>query len=332
MRRELISEAVGRINSQYIEEAERCCQGENGKKRGNSLFVRTAAAAVLCLVIGGIGIFSPLGEGGTVTAYAQGTGEAIPAAGAVVGTGSISDDGEMKGKPLFFYLAGEKIKQVRFSCKNQQISFTDWTETREEFGLAQNFTVPYGEDESQYYYLLIDWVPNATCKALGEEPDMTVKTLPRELREDMIVMEISFLNGRTETKVISVRLMDDGTFFASFGDYKITSQDSFVHRPDSQSVPREILYGPGEEKMEGDSSSGAAPVMGEALREEAAQAARDYYAATVFEVVSMEVERCKEDEISFSVCVSKGGIIQEPNRSITLQAKQGGWEVVSEGY
>ena len=35
----------------------------------------------------------------------------------------------------------------------------DWTEQRDEVGLARNFTVPYGEDERQYYYLLIDWVP-----------------------------------------------------------------------------------------------------------------------------------------------------------------------------
>lgn len=331
MRHELISEAIGEINSKYIEEAERCLEA-NGRRRGHSPALRAAAAAVLCLVIGGTGIFSQLGAGVEVNAYAQETGEEIPAAGAVIGTGSISDDGEMKGKPLFFYLAGEKIKQVRFSCKNQQISFMDWTETREEFGLAQNFTVPYGEDESQYYYLLIDWVPNAVSQTLRENPDMTITKLPQEMREDLIVMEVSFLNGKTETKAISVWLMDDGTVFASFGDYEITGQDSFVRRPDSQAVPREILYGPDGETGGENRSSSTGPVMGEARREEAAQEAKDYYTATVFEVVSMEVERCTEDEISFSVCVSKGGIVQEPNRSITLQAGEGGWKAVNEGY
>lgn len=50
-----------------------------------------------------------------------------------------------------FYLSGKDISTVRFSCKNQQINFMDWTEKRDEFGLAQNFTVSYGEDESEYW-------------------------------------------------------------------------------------------------------------------------------------------------------------------------------------
>ena len=83
-------------------------------------------------------------------------------------SGTISDSGRMKGSPLQFYLAGKDIATVRFSCKNHQINFMDWTEKREDYGNAQNFTVAYGEDESEYYYLTINWVPNATIRELTD--------------------------------------------------------------------------------------------------------------------------------------------------------------------
>ena len=51
-------------------------------------------------------------------------------------SGTISDSGEMKGQPLMFYLSGKDIATVRFSCKNQQINFLDWTEKRDEYGNA----------------------------------------------------------------------------------------------------------------------------------------------------------------------------------------------------
>jgi len=42
------------------------------------------------------------------------------------------------------------------------------------------------------------------------------------------------------------------------------------------------------------------------------ESARAYYENTVFVVVSLELKSQTENEISFSVCVSKGGIVQEP--------------------
>ena len=112
----------------------------------------------------------------------------------------------------------------------------DWTEKRDEFGLAQNFTVSYGEDESEYYYLLIDWVPNATIRELTDNEDSTIAALPEEMRNDIIVMEITFENGKTLTKAITVSLLEDGTFFAKFDDYEITAEDSFIDRPDSEAI------------------------------------------------------------------------------------------------
>lgn len=46
----------------------------------------------------------------------------------------------------------------------------------------------------------------------------------------------------------------------------------------------------------------------------------------------LELKSQTENEISFSVCVSKGGIVQEPDRTIFLEFVNGHWEVVNEGY
>ena len=187
----------------------------------------------------------PGGGGGVVvSAYAAETEQEITGAGVVLQTGTIRDSGEMRGHPLLFYLAGRDIAQVRFSCKEQQLNFVDWTEQRAEFGNAQNFTVPYGGDPEDYRALTIDWVPNATIRALTDDPDSTIASLPERLRKDTIVMEITFTDGSAAVKAIQVTLRDDGSFFASFGDYQITSEDEFVQRPDSEGIPREILYGP----------------------------------------------------------------------------------------
>lgn len=234
------SEAMGELDNKYVDEA--INYKKKAKKPG---WIKWGAlAACLAVLVAISGIFSHYDSGMIVKAYAYETDEEITAAGAVINTGTISDTGEMKGHPLMFYLSGEDIETVRFSCKNHQINFMDWTETRDEYGEAQNFTVTYGEDESEYYYLTIDWVPNTIIRALTDNPETTIATLPAELREDIIVMEITFANGKTVTKAITVSLLEDGTFFATFDDYKISEADDFVKRADSVAIPRNILYGP----------------------------------------------------------------------------------------
>ena len=235
MTRKDISDAVGNISARHIQEAARFKAAEKKVRFFRKPFGKFMVAAVLalCVLAGGISIFSPFG-GMAVTAYAHGTDEEITQAGAVITTGTISDSGEMTGHPLMFYLSGKDISTVRFSCKNQQISFMDWTEKRDEIGLAQSFTVSYGEDESEYYYLLIDWVPSATIRELTDKADSTIAALPQELREDVIVMEITFGNGRTLTKAITVSLLDDGTFFAAFNDYEITAEAQLQSHVESQ--------------------------------------------------------------------------------------------------
>lgn len=459
------SEAMSELGDKYIEEAL-----HYKKKSKKSLWLKLGAIAACLAVATAIGnIFVPFHDGLSVSVFACGTDEEITNAGVIMSSGTISDTGEMKGLPLMFYLSGKDIASVRFSCKNEQLNFMDWTEKRDEYGNAQNFTVAYGEDESEYYYLTIDWVPNTLIRELTDHKDSKIATLPEEMRHDIIVMEITFANGKTATKEITISLLDDGTFLAASGDCEIDETYAFVNRPDSQAIPREILYRQGaiadvapmvyvndtlykqstsqtsyderkedfvylgmiesdvthlqgagsgdtsdgvprenfqanhpivgagvyqyggdvvveiagkywlyeavdngnseeqtglseEEKMlldpsygtgvDGNSdenpdehtspsddqiSQGKIPGQGTDVEEtqlvsRLEEIARAYYAETVFEVVSMELKSQNLEEAVFSVCVSKGGVVQEPDRTITLQQSNGAWEVVNEGY
>lgn len=424
------SEAMSELDSRYIDEAI-----HYKKKTRKPVWMKwAAAAACFALVLYAGSMLVPSHEGMIVLAYAYGTDEEITTAGVVMSSGTINDRGRMKGPPLMFYLSGKDIASVRFSCKNQQINFMDWTEKRDEYGNAQNFTVAYGEDESEYYYLTINWVPNTLIRELTDNADSTIADLPEEMRHDTIVMEIVFENGQTATKAITISLLDDGTFLAVFDDYKISEADTFVNRPDSEAIPRDILYsqesgqtigiadvtpmvyvndtlykqsikqisyterkdefiylGKIESDVASDQSNtngvptenfqanlsivgaevyqygddvvirinneywlyeaihneNAFDTQGELSDEEkmqldpsyaaqnlsaAEEAARAYYADTVFEIVSLELERQTENEVVFSVCVSKGGVVQEPDRTITLQQDNQVWEVINEGY
>ena len=169
------SEAMSELGSKYVDEAIHYKKKKNKKPFWIKL---GAVAACLAIVIAVGGILAPFSGGMIVSACAYGTDEEITTAGAVMNSGTISDSGEMKGQPLMFYLSGKDIATVRFSCKNQQINFLDWTEKRDEYGNAQNFTVAYGEDESEYYYLTISWVPNAIIRELTDNEDSTIAALP----------------------------------------------------------------------------------------------------------------------------------------------------------
>lgn len=49
----------------------------------------------------------------------------------------------------------------------------------------------------------------------------------------------------------------------------------------------------------------------------------DYYSKTVFKVESMKLESQTSNSIVYSICASKDDVIQEPNRSIYLELKDG---------
>lgn len=445
MKAQRFTEAMGEVHPRYITESIQ--YRKEPQKRALAKWGALAACSAILLAAWALvstGLLSAPFRG-SISVHAKGTDQEITAAGIVIRTGSIRDTGEMTGKPLMFYLSGEGIASVRFSCKNQQLRFTDWTEQREEYGKARNFTVAYGPDASEYYYLTIDWEIDAIIRELTDRPDSSIATLEEEMRHDLIVMEITFENQETATKAIAISLLDDGSFFASFDEYEIAETDTFVRRPDSPAIPREILYaqdsvsdiapmvcaegrlyrqskseayyedraedflylgtiesdishdpsvtdgiptghlqanhpivgaevyqygshivvlingkywlyealeespkGQGplddgtdtqgglteEEKMQLDPSytEGLHDSPDEGALSAAEEAARAYYANTVFEIVSMETESRTGDEIIFTVSVKKGGILQEPGRRIVLKLKYGTWEVENEGY
>jgi hypothetical protein len=68
--------------------------------------------------------------------------------------------------------------------------------------------------------------------------------------------------------------------------------------------------------------------------EKAKQAALDYYANTVFEVNSINYIGTDKSPFSctFSVNVSKDGVVQEPDRMICLKKENKTWKIISEGY
>lgn len=239
MNREYISEALGSIDDRHISES-----GKPPRKKV-PLITRTLIAAVLVLAVLGLSVtlfLSP--KGVAVTAYAHSDGRELTSAGAGLTTGTIDARGVLTGHPLMFHLDGKRIESVRFSCKNEVLSFTDMTENRAEYGFAQNFTVEYGENESQYPFLVIDWVPQNLIKLLREGKYETIAQVPAELREDLIVMEVRGLDGGRAVKAITVKLLDDGTFYTSFVDFEITGADEFVRREDAKPLPKwEVSYG-----------------------------------------------------------------------------------------
>ena len=230
------SDAMGEVNERYVTEA------LTYRKACRPAWVWWSAAAA-CLVLAAVllaaGMLAPL-AGMTVTAYAAGTDAEIPSAGAAFAAGTIHEDGTPGGYPLMFYLKGSGIETVRFSCKNGQIRFTDLTGRRAAYDFAQNFTVPYGAaagDEADYPSLLIEWLPRPMMEALADA-DTGIADLAADLRQDIIVLEITFANGRTATRAVTIDLQDDGSFRAAFRAYRIRKSDVFVGRADSQPMPK----------------------------------------------------------------------------------------------
>ena len=64
----------------------------------------------------------------------------------------------------------------------------------------------------------------------------------------------------------------------------------------------------------------------------AREAALDYYRGTVFQVESLTEIDARAGEITFQTACSKGGVRQDPDRTISLERQDGSWTVVSEGY
>lgn len=114
--------------------------------------------------------------------------------GKITSTEVILDTGSIKRLPVKFKIDGTDIETVRFSCKNQEIEFMDWNEKRPEYGSVQNCTICFGEDENDYNGLIFTWY-NWKIKSLINDEESNISSLPQEVKEEVIVMQIKYLNG-----------------------------------------------------------------------------------------------------------------------------------------
>ena len=246
----------------------------------------------------------------------------------------------MKGHQLIFYILGENIEKIRFSCKNQQLDFKDWKEKRNEYANAQNFEISYGNNKKEYKYLTISWIQNKTISELSDNENAKIKNLAKELKEDIIVMEVTFKNGNTATKAISISLSDNGKFLASFSDYKIKKTDKFVRR--SNDKPLNSTYIDKNENTNKISSikneKKSVYKLSKKQIKKAEIAAIRYYSKTIFTVNYIKFDKKGSAKLhgkkyKFIVNVSKEGIVQNPDRMIILKKNRKGiWKVTNEGY
>lgn len=198
-------------------------------------FLRPAIVCILCFLIVA-GVFTFRGGGNSFTVYAYGENLEITNTGIELSTGEIHDDGSMKGQLMQMYVKGKNIETIRFTCKNQYIDFTDWTESRPNFSMEKQFTVHYGKDVSDYGYLVVNWNPENTIRQLTDKANNSIAKLSQELRNDIIVMEVTFIDGKKETKAIGIRIEDNGKIFAKLQDYKVSPNDEFIFNP-QKSLP-----------------------------------------------------------------------------------------------
>lgn len=224
-----LSNAIGNIDDKFILEAFKYHPQSTLRRSTRLIGIMVAS---ICLMVGITAIVQK-NNSLSITVYAYETGKELTGGEAILMSGKIDDNGRMQGHPLQFYVLGDGIESIRFSCRNEWISFVDWTEQRGDYGLGKNFTVEYGEQETEYYYLLMDWVPQNIIRKLTDNKNIGISDLPQEEKEDVIVMEVTYLDGKTETAAIWIKLDNSGQFEVSVGKYQITDKDNFVFQQDS---------------------------------------------------------------------------------------------------
>lgn len=224
-----LSNAIGNIDDRFILEV---LKYRPHLKMQRRIRLFGAIAAGICLIIGAT-VFLHTDNSVSITVYAYESNGRLTNGKAMLMPGRISDSGEMRGRPLMFYILGNEIESIRFSCKNEWISFVDWTEQRGDYGYSKNFTVAYGSQEEDYYYLVVDWEPNNLIRKLTENHDIGISDLSQDEKEDIIVMEVTYLNGEAETAAIWIKLNNSGEFEVFIDSYQITEKDRFVFQPNS---------------------------------------------------------------------------------------------------
>lgn len=337
-------DVMGKVDDRFLLEVLEYERKKNLKKVIGSAGL---VAASIC-ILAGIGIYFYMDKKSSSTIFAAGTNQWIGNAKVEISLGTITDEGSMKGAALGFYVLGKEIEQITFSCENQWLEYFDMRDSWGKFsGLSKNFTISYGEKKEEYYYILVHWVPDKIQKKLTEE-DIGISDLTEEEKSDVIVLEITYLNGKQERKQIEVLLNDDGLFTAQVDTDSvrktILNHNQKTMESSVSGEDMEEKYGKTAETGEETNTTGERCNVSLSEEEygQVIKAVEDYYATTVFEVTDIkywegkipyrkEYEGYDEEQIVyFEVSVRNC----EVNRMIVIGSKDG-WkhcEILNEGF
>ena len=223
-----LSGAIGNIEDRFLLEA---CVYKPKPAIFRRIIKLGITAACVCAAVWGM-VLLQTGGRSSVTVYAYESGKQVAYGQPALWPGQVTDEGIVKNLPLKFYILGKGIEKIRFSCKNEWIAFNDWKEQRENYGYSRNFTISYGEEEEDYYNLVIEWCP----EKMGAKIREGLSDLPWEFKEDVIIMEVTYLDGGNETLAMNISVNGDGKLLCGVSDYEITAEDDFVFQPDSITI------------------------------------------------------------------------------------------------
>ncbi len=213
------------IDDKYLVEA----MEYKAPKRPYRIVILGVAAVAACIVLFVTGLLNNVRL--PIEVYASETEKKLSGVETIIHNGKITDSGAVTGGTVSFFVIGEEIEKIRFSCRNYWIQAADSTEKRETYGNSKNFTLEYGENEAEYKCLLVVWEPTELYFSLKDH-DKGVADLTEEERNDLIVLQITFLNGREATVAIDIHIDDEGFISAKVRKYKISADDTFVLQDD----------------------------------------------------------------------------------------------------
>ncbi|KIR01155.1 hypothetical protein P261_02891 [Lachnospiraceae bacterium TWA4] len=95
------------------------------------------------------------------------------------------------------------------------------------YELSKQLLIDYSHLKSPYdsSYIRVDWNTDK-IKELLENKNYKVSNLSKEERTDVITMEITYENGKTETKNLSIYIRDDGKIEATMNEQSVAESPS----------------------------------------------------------------------------------------------------------
>lgn len=273
------------IDENYIEEAYLY------KKPNVAVFIsmRVAVVAVVAAIVAIVyNVFlyeAPISKKCTFKVYAQEIEALIEDEYAYISTGVIHSESSKSIGMANFHFEGEDVESIRFSCKNGYISLYAY---EQEYDRSKNFTVDcsrYGEND--YRGMSLSWL----SENIVDNGDKTGDTelIPEVERYDVIVVEVSYKNGKKECFAIELKWDSMENVYAKFVEYTITAKDQFVYREDAISYQEQV-------SKEMETATSADDVINTTKRELTEEqinsiynAASEYYSHVYFMITDMEI-------------------------------------------